>query len=251
MSTFRETIAPLYAGIRELGRELLRAETLAVLTVTVVLVTRYWLGYSPSGQRALSGLWAWASSLAPVLGHPVWQKQVIAVVLQLGVPLAMIALVHRQRLGDFGLGPGRWRLWVPLSAVIFLVQGLVVLLILRHDPAYVRRYPSFALAREGGALFWTWEASRLAYMLSWEFLFRGYLLFALEKRLGYLALAVQTVPFVLWHIVGAKPISEIYFTIGSGLLSGFLVLVCRSIWPIVLLHALGAILLDVALVYGR
>lgn len=105
--------------------------------------------------------------------------------------------------------------------------------------------------RAGGSLFWTWELSRLMYMVGWEFLFRGYLQFALEKRIGYLALAVQTVPFVMWHIVGAKPISEIYFTVASGVLSGLFVMVCRSVWPVILLHAFGAILLDIFLVYGR
>lgn len=241
----------VWEAVKELGRELRRPETVAILVVTLVLVTRYWLGYSRSGQRALSGLWTWAAGIWPVLASAVWQKQVLAIGLQLAVPVAMIWLVHRQRLRDFGLGLGDWRLWVPVAALIFLVQVVVVAFVLSKDPAYIRRYPSFAPARAGGGIFWAWEASRLFYMLSWEFLFRGYLLLALEKRLGYLALAVQTVPFVMWHIVGAKPITEIYFTVASGILSGLFVLVCRSVWPIVLLHAFGAILLDVFLVYGR
>jgi membrane protease YdiL (CAAX protease family) len=181
----------------------------------------------------------------------VWQKQVLAIGLQLAVPVLLVWLLHRKRLRDFGLGLGDWRLWVPLAALVFVVQVVVVAFFLSNDPAYLRRYPSFAPARAGGGLFWAWEASRLFYMLSWEFLFRGYLLFALEKRLGYAALAVQTVPFVMWHIVGQKPITEIYFTVVSGLLSGLFVLVCRSVWPVVLLHAFGAILLDVFIVYGR
>ena len=87
-------------------------------------------------------------------------------------------------------------------------------------------------------------------MISWEFLFRGYLLFALEKRIGMLAVAVQMVPFAMMHIVSGKPVSEVYFTLVSGVLSGLLVLVCRSVWPIVILHTAGAILLDIFLVYG-
>lgn len=238
-------------GTRELWRELRRQETLAVLVVTLVLVTRHWLGSSPGGRRLMEGLWGWAASVAPVMANVVWQKQVLAIVLQLALPIGMIWLVHKGRLRDFGLGLGDWRLWVPVAALVFLVQVLVVAFYLSNDPAYARRYPSFAAARAGGGLFWAWEASRFFYMLSWEFLFRGYLLFALERRLGYLALAVQTVPFVMWHIVGAKPISEIYFTVVSGLLSGLLVLVCRSVWPVVFLHAIGAILLDIFLVFGR
>ncbi len=87
-------------------------------------------------------------------------------------------------------------------------------------------------------------------MVSWEFLFRGYLLFALEKRMGMLAVVVQMVPFAMMHIVSGKPMSEVYFTLVSGVLSGLLVLICRSVWPMVLIHALGAILLDIFIVYG-
>ncbi|MDY0003715.1 MAG: type II CAAX endopeptidase family protein [Polyangia bacterium] len=247
----RAQLARIWDGLKELGRELLRPESIAILAVTLLLVTRYYLGYSRSGQRLLGGIWAWAAGAAPLLGHPVWQKQVLAVVLQLAVPILLIWLLHRKRLRDFGLGLGDWRLWLPIAALIFIVQVVVVAFFLSKDPAYLGRYPSFAPARAGGGLFWAWEASRLFYMLSWEFLFRGYLLFALEKRFGYAALAIQTLPFVMWHIVGAKPISEIYFTVASGLLSGLFVLLCRSVWPVVLLHAFGAILLDIFIVFGR
>jgi hypothetical protein len=42
----------------------------------------------------------------------------------------------------------------------------------------------------------------------------------------------------------------VYFTLLSGVLSGLLVLVSRSVWPMVLLHAMGAILLDIFIVFG-
>ena len=86
-------------------------------------------------------------------------------------------------------------------------------------------------------------------MISWEFLFRGYLLFALQPTTGHLASVVQMVPFVLMHMVSRKPISEVYFTVGSGLLSGVFALLARSAWPIIWLHAAGAILLDICIVY--
>ena len=246
-------IRELYTKVRDallaLWKECRTPEFVAVLLVTTLLVTRYYLG-SRKGAEQLSGLWEWAAGVVPVLRYPIWQKQVIAFVLQLLVPVLVIWTVHRKRLRDFGLGLGEVRFWLPITAVIFLVQVVVVAVWLSKDAAYVQRYPSFHLARHGGEMFWMWEASRLFYMLSWEFLFRGYLLFALEKRLGMLAVAVQTVPFVLMHIVSGKPISEIYFTIVSGVLSGLFVLVCRSVWPIVWLHAIGAILLDIFIVYG-
>jgi len=118
----------------------------------------------------------------------------MAFALQLGVPVLLIWLVHRQRLRDYGLGLGDTRFWIPVAGLILLIQNIVIWAWLSKDPTYVARYPSFRLARGGGHLFWAWESSRLFYMLSWEFLFRGYLLFALERRMGMLAVAVQMVP---------------------------------------------------------
>lgn len=238
----------IWKGLGDLGRECLTLESLAVLAVTLVLVTRNHLG-SQQGARQLAWLWSALSDQWLVFIYPLFQRQALAVLLQLVVPVVLILAVHRRSLRDFGLGLGDVKFWLPLTAVIFAVQIIVIACWLSQDPVYVRRYPTFALARGGGALFWAWEASRLCYMLSWEFLFRGYLLFALEKRLGLLACVVQTMPFVLMHIVSHKPVSEIYFTVASGVLSGLFVLLCRSVWPVVWLHAMGAILLDVFIVY--
>ncbi len=240
----------IWQYLGELWTELRTQETMAVLLVTVVLVTRHALGTGP-GARLLAPLWEWSAGLFPLMKHGLLQRQVIAIVLQLCVPVLFIWAVHRQRLRDFGLGLGDRRFWLPLTAIIFAIQIVVVVFYLSEDPAYVRRYPSLHEARQGGAVFWIWESSRVLYMLSWEFIFRGYLLFALARRLGLLSCAVQTVPFTLMHIVSAKPISEIYFTIASGLLSGLLSLKCKSVWPVVWLHAAGAVLLDIMLVYGK
>jgi len=236
-------------GLVALWKECRTPAFIAVVAVTAILVTRhYWYGLANFSYPPWP--FGWLGGVSEMFRHPIGQRQVMAFLLQLGVPVLLIWGVHRERLRDYGLGLGDVRFWVPVSGVILVVQILVVWLWLSRDPTYAARYPSFGLARGGGQLFWAWEASRLFYMLSWEFLFRGYLLFALEKRMGMLAVAVQMVPFAMMHIVSGKPISEVYFTLVSGVLSGLLVLVCRSVWPMVLLHAVGAILLDIFIVYG-
>ena len=245
-----ELLKQIWTYLGELWTECRSQETLAILLVTVILVTRHALGTGP-GARILAPLWQWLAEAFPLMKQGLLQRQVIAIVLQLCVPLLFIVAVHRQRLTDYGLGLGDRRFWLPLTALIFAIQIVVVVFYLSNDPAYIRRYPSLDQARQGGAVFWIWEGSRVLYMLSWEFLFRGYLLFALARRLGLLACAVQTVPFTLMHIVSAKPISEIYFTIASGLFSGLLSLKSRTVWPVVWLHAAGAVLLDIMLVYGK
>ena len=233
----------------ELGRAARRPGGLALVVVTLVLVTRHALG-EPPGARLLHPVWAGLAALSPLFNEGLVQRQLIAILLQLLLPALVIWLVHRKRLRDFGLGRGDLGFWVPISVAIFAIQLPVVALYLARDPVYARRYPSLGAARAGGATFWLWEGSRLVYMLSWEFLFRGYLLFALEPTMGHAACLVQMVPFVLMHMVSHKPVSEVYFTVGSGALSGLFALVSRSAWPIVLLHAVGAVLLDVFIVFG-
>jgi membrane protease YdiL (CAAX protease family) len=233
--------------IVELLRECRSLESLSLLLVTAILVTRHAAG-TPVGDRLLAPLWASLGAFHPLLREPLLQGQIVAVVLQLVPPAFFALLVHRRPLRDFGAGLGDWRFWTPLAAVVLFVQVLVVALYLSRDPAYIARYPSLAAARAGGAIFVVWEGSRLLYMLSWELLFRGYLLFALAGRMGRLACVVQMVPFALTHIP-SKPVSEIYFTLVSGVLSGVFALEARSAWPLVLLHALGALLLDALIVY--
>ena len=234
----------------ELLAECRTRETVALLLVTVILVTHRALGSGP-GARLLAPLWTALAESFPLMRHGLLQRQVIAIVLQLAVPLLFILAVHRGKLRDYGLGAGDRRFWLPLTSMVFVIQILVVVLYLSNDAAYIRRYPSLHEARAGGSVFWLWESSRVLYMLSWEFLFRGYLLFALAPRLGMHACTVQTVPFTLMHIVSGKPTSEVYFTIASGMLSGLLTLKSRSVWPVVWLHAAGAVLLDIMLVYGK
>jgi membrane protease YdiL (CAAX protease family) len=241
----RQTLGQAREALLELGRELVQPAGLALVLVTLVLITREALGHS----SLLGPLWRWLAGLWPLFGQRLIQHQLIAVTLQLVVPALAIWLVHRRRLRDFGLGRGDLRFWLPITLLIFAVQLPVVGLYLARDPVYVRRYPSLGAARAGGGVFWIWESSRLLYMLSWEFLFRGYLLFALQPRMGHLACAVQMIPFALMHVVSNKPISEVYFTVGSGLLSGLFALIAHSAWPVILLHGVGAVLLDVFIVY--
>ena len=235
-------------ALLDLLREFATEAGLAIVVVTVIVVTRTALG-SPKGIRLLAPIWKALAAWHPLLASGIARNQIIAITLQVLVVGLAIALIHRKSPAEYGLDLGDWRFWLPITALIFLIQVAIVVGFLSKDPAYLARYPSLAAARKGGAVFWLWEASRVVYMTSWEFLFRGYLLFALWRRMGSLAIFIQMVPFVLMHVISHKPPSEVYFTIGSGLLSGLFALEARSVWPIVFLHAAGAVLLDVCIVF--
>jgi membrane protease YdiL (CAAX protease family) len=146
-----------------------------------------------------------------------------------------------------GLGKGEVRTWLPWTVVLILVMGGLILLVSRHDPTFAEYYPIHGAARRGGMQFLTWAASYAAYMLAWEYFFRGFLLFGLEGRFGRMAAVLQAVPFALVHV--GKPEVETYSSILGGLILGVFALRVRSMWPCFLIHAFVAVWMDVCVVY--
>jgi len=93
-------------------------------------------------------------------------------------------------------------------------------------------------------LFIVLEFFYLIYYFSWEFLFRGFMLFGLEQRFGALtAILIQTIPSAIVHI--GKPASESFGAIFAGLVFGYLAIRTRSIFYPIILHAIVGIGTDV------
>ncbi|MEO7329797.1 MAG: CPBP family glutamic-type intramembrane protease [Minicystis sp.] len=165
------------------------------------------------------------------------------VALLLGVPLLLIRFVLREPLSAFGLGLGRPRRWVRDAALLALLL-LPIALLVAHFTRMGEGYPVY---RPVLAEPWLLLPSTLgwgAYFFAWEFFFRGFLLFGLEKRLGRLALFVQLLPFVMAHY----PKSEIesLAAIGGGLVFGLLALRGESFLGAWLLHWALATAINVA-----
>ena len=72
------------------------------------------------------------------------------------------------------------------------------------------------------------------YMFAWEFLFRGYMLFGLEKSIGKSAIFVQAIPFVLLHL--GKPFLETLACIPGGFIFGYVAHRTRSFLPCFIIH---------------
>jgi len=72
------------------------------------------------------------------------------------------------------------------------------------------------------------------YMFSWEFVFRGYMLFGLEKSIGKSAIFVQAIPFVLLHL--GKPFLETLACIPGGFGFGYVAYKTRSFLPCFIIH---------------
>ena len=92
------------------------------------------------------------------------------------------------------------------------------------------------------------EASYGLYLFCWEFFFRGYLLFGLQKSLGSIAAVIlQAVAFGLLH--WGKP--EMIPSFAGGIILGILALRSKSFVPCFVLHWAASIGMDVLVVALR
>lgn len=185
--------------IRLFGLELPRRASVAVFVVTALLlvdqlrlVMPTFPDGVPSGLRAIT---------------------LERFVLFLVVPLAIVLVGFRDSPGRYGLRLGDWRWGVGL-----LVAGLAVMTPIILGLAGVESFRAYYGSGHeplGAAL-----ANHLGELLPAEFLLRGFLMFALWRRIGPLALVIVQVPFVLTHI--GKPDLELWSTFIGGTIFAWL-----------------------------
>ncbi|HMK08158.1 MAG TPA: CPBP family intramembrane glutamic endopeptidase, partial [Anaerolineales bacterium] len=149
------------------------------------------------------------------------------VVYYLIVPLAIVWLVFRDSPRDYGFRLGDWRLGLKLTLLIVV---LVVPLV-----AFAARTAAMRAYYAGQPGVWPSLIPPVAVaLIGWEFLFRGFLLFALVPLLGPTAILVQAVPFALAHL--GKPEIETLTTILGGSLFGWVAWRTRSFLYPYLIH---------------
>ncbi|MCA9603842.1 MAG: CPBP family intramembrane metalloprotease, partial [Myxococcales bacterium] len=118
-----------------------------------------------------------------------------------------------------------------------------------HRPSFIQRYPLVNDLHGDWARIWTWELIRSLRFLCLEFFFRGYLLFGLEKRFGYHAIAVAALPYGVIHF--AKPFPEAMGAVAAGAVLGLLALRTRSIAGGTILHSVVAASMDLLALYHK
>ncbi len=167
--------------------------------------------------------------------------------LYLLVPLLTIPLLRSPN--RLGLRLGNWRVWIVDIVIAYLVL-VVLILIFGRGEAFARTYPQFKPAgRNFGTLLW-YHLILLVYMFGWEFLFRGYMLFATEKELGKpAAVILQCLPFAILH--AGKPELEAIGSIIAGLYLGLLALRANSMLPCAILHFAVACSMDIFAIFCR
>lgn len=175
------------------------------------------LGMETSPYRSLLSYWYWSFS---------------SLFLRVMIPLGCIILWFKESPREYG-----FRLWrkghgrLYLALYLFMLPLLVGVSFLE---SFQRKYPFYSDAHKSVTHFLLYELAYGIQFASLEAFFRGFIIFALFKRLGYYGVLIMTIPYCMIHF--SKPIPETLGAIIAGLVLGFMALNSRSWIPGALLH---------------
>jgi membrane protease YdiL (CAAX protease family) len=249
----------------------LRTTTGQLLASAVVLIVLWgrngelpWIRYLWSGWKPFT---EHPAARPRVISGLAWDQEWIAFaagfVLLVAVPCVLIKVVFHHDLKDYGLGlPDRRRARLAaFSAAVLVAMSIAPFLIATGDSAMKRTYPLYHGSLNGWN-FVAYELGYLAFFIAIEFMFRGYLLLGLFRVLdrdapsqgagergpllfGFYALFISMLSYTAWHL--GKPMPELAGTLVWGPVAGSVVLLTRSIWPVVVVHWVLNVVLDALL----
>ena len=145
----------------------------------------------------------------------------------------IIKFGFKEKLKDFGFQLGDLKTGLSLS-IIFLSVMIILVWFVSATPEFAEKYPHLTGAKSNWNILLIYEAGMLLYMFAWEFIWRGFMLFGLEKKFGYYSVLIQMIPFVILH--NGKPFLETFGAIFGGIALGILALRTRSFYYCVIIH---------------
>ena len=166
------------------------------------------------------------------------------------VPVLVARFGTIQRLKDYGFQLGNQKLgWSVTGAAWVLMIPVVILAVIVYPPFRVK-YPLCKVIADSWQTFLPYQLAYGVYMFSWEFFFRGFMLFGLERKFGNYSILIQTIPFAVLHY--SKPLPEALGSIIAGVLLGVLALETRTFLYGAAIHWLVAMTMDtVAVLFSR
>ena len=189
-------------------------------------------GNALSTKRSATQWRAWVAIIATTLlltmdaYHVLFgSQQLTRLAFYLVAPLLIISLLFRESPARYGFCLGDWRAGLTWTLIGWVGAALTALA--------VGRSRAFRVYYAGGASPLAWLGDGIE-LLGWEFLFRGFLLFALYRACGPLAWVLQAVPFALTHI--GKPELETLSCIFGGTFFGYVAWRSRSFLYPFLIH---------------
>ena len=151
-----------------------------------------------------------------------------------------------ERLSSYGVQLGNQKLGWRVAGVAWVLMVPVVIVAVTVYPPFVAKYPLCKAVVGSWQAFLLYQLAYGVYMFSWEFFFRGFMLFGLERKFGNYSILIQTIPFAVLHY--SKPLPEALGSIIAGVLLGILALETRSFLYGAAIHWLVAMTMDVVAV---
>lgn len=177
-----------------------------------------------------------------ILPRDAFMERLIVVGMIYVVTPFLLFFIFRHQPKDFGISLGNPKQWLK-EVLFFYVIFLVILIIAFKFTNLKNIYPLYRRATHGMSYFFFYQLIQLWYMLGWEFFFRGFMLFGLERTFGRLSVLIQAIPFAIVHF--KKPQIEAYGAIFAGIFLGVIGLRARTFLPCVLLHYLILLTADI------
>jgi len=164
--------------------------------------------------------------------HKYWDR----VILYLIIPLIIIIIFFRENPKEYGFSFGDWKLGMTYTILGCLLMAPVIYFLGSGDEAMKKYYERFLVG-----LPWTTFLD----LIGWEFIFRGWILFAYARKFGHEALWLQAVPFAIAHI--SKPEIETLSTIFGGFAFGWVAWRTKSfVYPFLIHWFIGTFIIIVA-----
>jgi membrane protease YdiL (CAAX protease family) len=158
-----------------------------------------------------------------ILAHTSYDRML----LYLGVPLLVVLFIFHESPAKYGFQIGDWKAGLALTAVGCGGMALVVALVARtgefREYYALRATPAIPV-----------PLNTALDLFGWEFLFRGFLLFALYPVCGPYAILLQAIPFTIAHF--GKPELETLSCVFGGSAFGYVAWRTRSFLYPFLIH---------------
>jgi uncharacterized protein len=157
------------------------------------------------------------------------------------LPVLVIKIILKENLKDYGLSVGDYKAGLKI-AFIFLVIMIPLVWIFSSFSDFVRTYPQLASIRDNWNTFIIFEIALIIYLIAWEFIWRGFMLFGLKEKFGYYAIFMQMIPFLILH--NGKPAAETFGAIVAGIALGILAWRTGSVYYGIITHACVMVSID-------
>ena len=103
-----------------------------------------------------------------------------------------------------GWGLGNWKMGVSACAIFYGVMFLILLTVVLGNEDFRGKYPLCDAATLSIPYFVMYEIGLILYFIAWEYFWRGFMTFSLEKTFGPWVIWILMVPFVVHHGLHAR-----------------------------------------------